>query len=410
MIYDLFLALFVLVSAPKILWQQATGKKRYCRLRERFGAAPPMGKGPGKKIWIHAVSVGEIKAAQPLLHLLRQREPNACILVTMTTTTGFDEARRSLAEADLFRFLPLDFSWIMRRWIRFFSPDLLLFIEGDIWPNLIYEAKRAGVKTALASGKISERSARRLRSFPFLARRLFGTLDTLCVQNEEHRRRFAALVERPIVVAGNLKLDIQPPSIDPVAARGRFALGSNQIALTLSCTHAPEEKELLRELLPLWEKLPDLVLLLAPRHPERFEEVAALLRQMPLSFCFWEEKRANEQVVLVNAMGQMPLCYSASSLSIVAGSFSSKIGGHNVLEPLFYGCPVLFGPHMEKQQEFARLACASGAGWQTSQKLLLQTILEKLSLGESLKERARLGLDAERGSALRTLAEIHCAK
>lgn len=405
MIYDLFLALFVLIAAPKILWQKIMGKKRFCSLTDRFGKNPPHGK-EGRRIWIHAVSVGEIKAAQPFLHLLRQSEPDACILVTMTTATGYDEARRTLGKADLFRFFPLDFSWIMRRWIRTFSPDLLLFIEGDIWPNLIAEAKQAGVKTALLSGKMSERSLRRLRFFPFLARRLYGSLDALCVQNEEHRRRFFSLVKRPIAITGNLKLDIQATSIDPQIARSRFALAPGQVAVTLSCTHAPEEKELLVEMLLLWEQLPDLVLLLAPRHPERFEAVAVILRQMGLSFCRFEEKRKDERVILVDAMGQLPICYAASSIAIVAGSFSSKVGGHNILEPLFYGCPVLFGPEMQKQREFAELAVASGAGWQISSKELSKTLCEKISIRETLQEKAQLASALERGSAERTLNEI----
>ncbi len=405
MIYDLFIVLFVIVSAPKILWQTVRGK-RLCTLRQRFGTRPPYGKPGLQKIWIHAVSVGEIKAAQPLLKLLRQREPTASILVTSTTVTGLEEARRSLSEADLFRFLPLDFSWIMRRWIRFFSPDLLLFVEGDVWPNLIYQAKKAGVKTALVSGKISERSTKRLSYVPFLARRLYFSLDLLSTQNEEYSRRFASLVGRPIQVTGNLKLDIQASAIDRETARRHFSFAPEQIALTLSCTHAPEEKELLETLSPLWKEYPDLVIFLAPRHPERFDEVGELLSKMGFSFCRWEESRKEEQIVLVDAMGKLPICYTASALAIVAGSFSSYVGGHNVLEPFLFGCPVLFGPNMQDQREFARLALASGAAWQGPQQELAQAIRDRLRLSEKLRESAKQTGDQNRGSAQRTFDAI----
>lgn len=400
MIYDFFLALFALAQAPKIFWQQAIRKKRFSTFGERFGKNPPA--GAGKKIWIHAVSVGEVKAAKPLVRLLRQNEPSACILITATTAPGLDEAKRSLPEANLFRFMPLDFSWIMRRWIRTFAPSLLLFIEGDLWPNLIREAKRAGVKTALASGKISERSVKRFRNLPFLAKRLFGFLDVLCVQNEEHRSRFASIIDRPIAVTGNLKLDLEPAPVNLTLMQSRFALAPGQIAVTLSCTHAPEEKELLDSLI----ELPEVVFFLAPRHPERFEEAAAILRKMEIPFCRWEEKREGKRVVLVDAMGQLPHCYAVSSLAIVGGSFSSRIGGHNVLEPLLYGCPVLFGPHMEKQREFARLAIASGAGWQIAQENLPRVLLEKISMGEELRKKARLAGSRERGAAERSWNEI----
>ncbi len=397
MIYDLFLVLFVLGMAPKIIWQKARGK-RFCTLGDRFGRNPPVGPW-AKKIWIHAVSVGEIRAAEPLIRQLRQSDPGVSILVTTTTMTGFEEAGRSL-QADLLRFLPLDFSWVMRRWIRSFAPSLLIFIEGDVWPNLVRQAKCAGVKTALASGKISEKSARRLRRFPFLAKRLYRPLDALCVQNEEYRSRFAALVERPIAITGNLKLDVEIKPLDPSGVRDRFNLPTD-LVVTLSCTHAPEEKELLYEMLTLWKRLPKVVLFLAPRHPERFEAAAAILDELGISFCRWKEKREGERVILVDAMGQLPYCYVLSRIAVVAGSFSSKIGGHNVLEPLFYGCPVLFGPHMEKQKEFARIAIESKSGWQVRQDELSQALFEKISL-----ERPLVADISKRGAAKSTLEVI----
>jgi len=403
--YDLFIALFALISLPRILWQRARGKKRFCTLAERFGVTPPVGPSNRRRIWLHAVSLGEVKSTQPLFRRLLEWDSEAFFLITVATMTGFEEARRLFPEAKV-RFLPLDFSFLMRRWLRCYRPHLLLFIEGDIWPNLIRQAQCSGVKTALVSGKISERSTRRLKWASFLACRLFGSLDALCVQNEEYRQRFASLVERPIVVTGNLKLDVRTEPFNESLAREVLALAPGQVALTLSCTHAPEEKELLEKLLPLWQQLPNLVLLLAPRHPERFDEVAEILEKCPLSFCRLSQRRKDESIVLIDAMGQLPLCYAASALAIVAGSFSSHVGGHNVLEPLLQGCPVLFGPHMHQQQEFCRLAIASQAGWQVAQDQLAEVLLEKIAVAETLKDRAKQAGQAQRGSAERTFAEV----
>lgn len=398
MIYDLLLALFIAGFLPKLLWQKVHGK-RFCTLRERFGSAPPFGKSGKRKIWMHAVSVGEVKAAQPLLRQLRQADPTACILVTTCTMAGLEEARRMLSEADLFRILPLDFSWIMRSWIRSFGPDLLLFIEGDIWPNLVHLAKKAGVKTALVSGKISERSAKRLRTFSFLAKRLYGELDLLAVQHQGYKERFESFLKRPIEISGNLKLDLPVVAMDAGAARAHFSLAPSQLAVTLSCTHAPEEKELLDALKPLWEERPDLILFLAPRHPERFREVMQILKKAKIPFCQWGDVRCGEKVVLINAMGQLPICYAASSLAIVAGSFSSQIGGHNVFEPILYGCPVLFGPHMQSQRELCRLALECGAGWQVSVSEIAAAISSMLQNADLHREQAKRAAALRRGSA-----------
>ena len=415
MIYNFLLVLYALGMAPKILWHVwRRGKKVPC-LKDRFGLHAPRVRGDGKRIWIHAVSLGEIKAAQALIHQLHQSDASLKLLVTTATATGHEEACRSFAHAAMIRYLPLDFSWIMRRWVRSFSPDLIVFVEGDIWPNLLKEAHRSHTMTALVSGKISEKSAKRFRLFRKVADRIFGSLDLLCVQNEEHRDRFSSFVQRPIHISGNLKLDIPPTPIDPEAIRRRFGLAPEQMVLTISCTHAPEEKELLSALIPLWEKIPDLVFFLAPRHPERFQEIASLLRQMKIPFSRWSETLSSEaplgsrrwggeeRLILVDAMGQLPHCYCVSRLAIVAGSFSSHNGGHNVVEPCLYGCPVLFGPSMHAQKELAKIASLSGVGKEVSEEMLAPTVLDWLESPAPMRANTLRFIEQNRGSAARTV-------
>lgn len=404
MIYNVLLTLFAIGMGPKVLWQMWQRGKQVPSLKDRFGFDPPIrSESAGKRIWIHAVSLGEVKATRALIDNLCKSDATLHLLVTTSTATGYEEACCSFSNRALVRYFPLDFSWTMRRWIRSFRPNLLIFVEGDLWPNLMREAQSLQVKTALVSGKISEKSAKRFCLFRALSRRLFDSLDLLCVQNEEYRDRFAQFVNRPIHVSGNMKLDLEPISIDSAAIRRRFALRDEQIAITISSTHAPEEKELLTVLRPLWEHIPDLAVFLAPRHPERFEAVASLLHQMKIPFCRWNENRNQEPLILVDAMGQLPLCYGVSSAAIVAGSFSSRKGGHNVLEPCLYGCPVLFGPHMHAQKELAKIALQYGVGRQVSEDLLVSTLFEWFESLAPLRSNALRLIEKNRGSTLRTV-------
>ena len=380
MFFNFLIALLSLFMAPKIFWHRYRGKKMP-GLKDRLGLISPIPK-EGRRIWLHAVSLGEMKAAAPLIELLLPCE----LLITTATATGFEEAKRSFPFAQI-RYFPLDFSYIMRKWLRAFSPELLVFIEGDLWPNLLQEAKRAKIKTALVSGKISQKSTLRLQRVPFIAKRLLD-LDLICAQNEEHRNRFASLTTRPIEISGNLKLDIPPKP----AREMHFA----KPAVTLSCTHAPEEKELLSCLNPHLHRF---TLFLAPRHPERFAEVVHILQDLQIPFSLWSDP-ASSGVILVDAMGQLHHCYAMSQVAIVAGSFSSRIGGHNVLEPCLYGCPVFFGPFMHTQKEIARLVLDAGAGKQLASSELVEALLAWLE--HPPREKALFLASQCAGSAKRT--------
>jgi len=361
MIYDCILAIGCLIFLPKVL-------KR--KLRQRFGRdIPPLRNA----IWIHAVSVGEVKSAKGLVEKLKV--DGFSILVTTGTATGQEEAKRSL-RADAYAFLPLDFSWIMRRWVRTLKPQALIFVESDFWYNLLKEAKKAGVKTVLVSGKLSPKSARRFKLLRPLASKLFSLFDTILVQTELHQSRFAPFAKTQI--GGNLKLDAAPLPVDPKWAS--YFQGFN---ILISCTHAPEENDILDALESI-----EGTLYLAPRHPERYSEVAALLASKNIPFCRWSQFTPS-RVILIDSMGLLPIFYTHCDLAIVAGSFSSRIGGHNILEPCLYGTPVLFGPHMHQQTELAHLILATGAGRQVALPNLAQAIRDYAQNPQSLREGAR---------------------
>lgn len=328
--------------------------------RQRLGLDIPNGK---EVIWIHAVSVGEVKSAKGLLEKLKSEYSNTYILITTCTATGLEEAERSLTQADSFCFLPIDFSWIMKKWVTALQPKLLIFVETDLWYNLLNEAKKIGTKTVLVSGKISERSAKRYKVASFFAKKLFSKLDLILVQNEEHYARFTPW-SKNLHIGGNLKLDAIPLSIDRKKWGSHF-LGQN---ILITCTHEPEEIDLLLAL----SDIPGTIYI-APRHPERFTQIADLLKCKQIPYITWSQignKTGCERVVLIDSMGILPIFYSFCKLTIVAGSFSSHIGGHNILEPCLYGTPVFFGPSMHQQTELVARVLSANAGCQSTLETL----------------------------------------
>jgi 3-deoxy-D-manno-octulosonic-acid transferase len=401
MIYNLLLIVFAIIMAPKIIWQILRYRKKGPRLRDRLGRDAPRPMGAKKRVWIHAVSLGEMKAAQPLVEHLLGKDPSTEFLLTTSTKTGLEQAEKIRASRQV-RYFPLDFSWTMRRWVEAFQPDLLIFVEGDLWPNLIRAARRWKIKIALVSGKISECSARRFVLFQRVCRDIFGALDLVCVQNEEYRDRFAALTTQPVHIGGNLKLDVFPEKVNSEQVRQKFCLSADQTVITISCTHAPEEKDLLLAIRPLWDRIPDLVIFLAPRHPERFESAANELCRMKIPFSRWGSGRVQEQVILVDAMGCLPQCYCVSAAVVMGGSFASKVGGHNVFEPCLYGCFVLFGPWMQTQKELAHIVLQSGAGMQAEEGSLAGCLLEGLDSLSAVKANIARLIEKNRSSTERT--------
>lgn len=363
-LYHLFLVLYLL---PQLFLNCLRGK-RYPQILQRFGWIPPLTSSK-KIVWIHAVSVGEAKAALPFLSLCKEKW-DAFVLITTTTKTGFEEAKRSLSQADAFYFLPLDFRFCVKRFIQRVHPSILFLMESDFWPNLLQEMKKSGGQVVLLNGKMSERSFRRWSFVPRLSRKVFEPIDLFCVQNEQYAASFRKLVQNPSKVhsTGNVKLDARAqtfPSFDFV---------SSLPLLTVSCTHLPEELWIVRALRNgPWK------ILLAPRHPERFAEVSRSLEKEGIRFARFGENLGNEEVVLIDAMGKLPLCYAKSQLAIVGGSFVPHVGGHNIFEPCLYGCPVIFGPFMSAQKDLVQKILSLKAGMQVPLEKLSEAVLSLLA-------------------------------
>ncbi|MDX8431802.1 MAG: glycosyltransferase N-terminal domain-containing protein [Candidatus Algichlamydia australiensis] len=306
--------------------------------------------------WIHAVSVGETKAATPFAIALKKRDPKAQIVISCGTKTGLAEAKKSLPELDAHFRLPLDATWLMKPLVKLFNPNHFFLVETDLWPNLLYFLKKNGTTCSLINAKMSDKSYRRYKLFPIFARSQMGYFDHICLQSESYRKCFAPYFSGELLVTGNLKWDALAIKTFPK---------EKEFTITLGSTHPGEERLLLEALKDFPAKI-----YVVPRHPQRFSEVRKLVKNYP-------------KALLVDQMGVLCDYYAKSQIAIVGGSFLPGIGGHNIFEPLAYGTPVIFGPHMSGQEEMARLAKKSGAGRQCEAEELVMEIKKLEGKGEA---------------------------
>ncbi len=403
--YNFILLLAAFFSLPKLFW------KKYRRsLKERLGLKLPSFNLPleGKRIWIHAVSVGETKAVIPLVQIIQKEIPGALIVFSTTTETGQSEAKRCLPGLQGYFLLPFDFSWTMRKLKELIRPDVLILVEGDFWYNFM----KTSPKVILVNGKISENSTRRFSWIPFFTKKLFSRLDILCLQSQRYARRFEKLGINPqkIIVTGNLKFDMALPHIDIEKWKADLGIAPHDRVITLGSTHEGEEEQILVALEHLWLQFPTLKLLIVPRHPDRFDRVAKLLEDLHITFCRFSHhsgRIGNERVILIDAMGILNPCYQLSDLAIVCGSFIPRVGGHNIFEPVSLCVPTLFGPHMESQRDLVEVVLQAGAGRQVRIDNLFSAVTEILSSPPVAMKAAGKKLAEEvHGSTPRTWASI----
>jgi len=398
--YNAALFLVGVAALPQLLWNFLFHGK----YRQRFQhKALPSFSSP--LIWIHAVSVGEVKAASALFPALKKQYPGYAFLISTTTETGYAEAQRGMQEAEAHIFLPLDFSWTMKRLVKTLDPRMLILVESDLWYHLLHFAKAQGASTFLVNGKISERSFQRFRKVPFLTQRLWQHLDSLCVQNSSYKERFESLgcPKDKIMVTGNLKFDICAPSVQKNLLRKKWGITEEKV-IVLGSTHPGEEELLLKILLPFG------LLILAPRHPERFSEVEALLKKYKISYARYSEDvqplLKGKQVLLLDVMGALTSCYQMADVAIVCGSFIPGVGGHNIFEPMALGTPTLFGPFMQTQAEMASRAKQAGAAVQVKESEVaeeVKALLEDPMKWEARREAGLRFAEESRGTVERTL-------
>lgn len=416
-LYETILFIISLLALPKLLYDYFIYKKYRQSFFARLGIK---NQTKNKKIetnaliWIHAVSMGETKAAVALTRELKRLFPDSSLLISSTTETGHAEAKRSFPFADFHIYLPFDFASIIYPLVSRFQPRLVILSESDLWYNFLRYSKDQGAVIALVSGKMSERSMSRFKKVPFFTKRLLNLFDVLCLQNNLYKERFDEIEATPekVVVTGNLKLDEEYPqlSTDEVNEwKQKLGIDPTQLVLTIGSTHDPEEQLFIQTLKEIWKVTPNLKVLIVPRHPERFKEVAQMLQKADISsisFTNIHERTGNEKVILIDAMGMLRMCYQLSDMAIVGGSYTKKVGGHNILEPCWYGKPVLFGPCMHTQVELVDLVKQYQAGLQVGPEELKDVLLLWIENAETRKLIGRQGISLIqdlKGSTKRTV-------
>jgi 3-deoxy-D-manno-octulosonic-acid transferase len=359
LLYSAALAAAFLVAAPFYLWKGRGTGKYLASFAERTGRLPTsLNPGRDRSIWIHAVSVGEVLAARALVGPLKEAFPEHKLFVSTTTVAGNGVARKSIRDADGFLFAPFDLPGPVRKALDVLNPALLVLVETEIWPNLIHDARRRGTRVAIVNGRLSERSFAGYRRVRPLLRRVLVEIDLFLMQGEDHARRvrdLGAPAER-VRVVGNLKFDaLDAARVSDELARLLEAVPGGPLWVAGS-TMPGEEEIVLAALRRIRERFPETALIVAPRHPERFDEVPALveaagfrcLRRTRLQPGAWR----NGSVVLLDTLGELAQVYSLASVVFVGGSLVPT-GGHNILEPAVSGKAVIVGPHMENFREIA---------------------------------------------------------
>jgi 3-deoxy-D-manno-octulosonic-acid transferase len=360
LLYTLLVWLLLPYMLFHLVWR---GRRQPAYLRhigERFGRYSQRAGQP--LIWVHAVSVGETRAAVPLIRRLQERYPRHRILLTHMTPTGRETGEQLFGEDVLRCYLPYDFPFAVGRFLDHFRPEVGLLMETEIWFNLIHAARRRGVPLLLVNGRMSEKSARGYARFGVLAQASLQELAAVAAQTEVDAQRLMALGANSVQVAGNLKFDMEPPEAAFNLGRTlRARFGANRPIFLAASTREGEEALLLDALPQL--SVPGLLTVIVPRHPQRFDQVAAMLAQRGIPFqrrSAEEPVRPDTSVVLGDSMGEMFAYYVASDLAFIGGSLL-PFGGQNLIEAAAVGTPVLVGPHTHNFQEAAQLAVECGA-------------------------------------------------
>ncbi len=420
LVYTCLLTLGSLLALPFI------GLALLVRPRYRLGLAQRLSHLPSAVtrslgtqpvLWLHAPSVGEILATRPFLRGLKARFPDATVVLSVLTPTAYSAASSRLPEADAVIYFPLDHPVCVRRTVRQLQPRIFFFTETEIWPNCLSILSQQGIPTILVSGRFSARAARRYGLVRPVFEPVFGALSLCCMQTQADAERvIAAGVPRErVMVTGNFKVDGNVQSDD----QGKAILTQHGLAhrpvLIAASTHRGEEEIVLDGYRQLRTAIPALLLLLAPRYPQRFAEVESLLKKAGLDYA----KRSRPVspsgpsigVFLLDSLGELASFYSAATAAFVGGSLVKGPGGHSVIEPALARVPVLFGPYTRNFASIVAALKRTGGGIEVVDAASLvqhaRPLLQDLTVSREVGRRAYAAIQQERGAVERTLSAVH---
>jgi len=391
-------------------------RKKYRRgLAEKLGRVEAR-EGAAPCVWLHGVSVGEVLSLQPLVEVLGREMPEWEVVLTTTTQTGREVAERDYPGYRVFHF-PLDFSWVVEKVFRLIRPTCVLLAEGELWPNFLAVAGRKGVPVAVVNGRLSEKSVRGYRMMKRILGGRYPGVRLWCLQNEREagKVRMLGVSEESLIVTGNLKYDKEFSGKPKGPPGGVVEMLRGGRVLVAGSTHPGEDEALLWVFGELRERFPDLKLVLVPRHPERWDEVAKLIRETGSGVVrrtaleHGETGDGSERVLLLDTLGELTSVYALADVVFVGGSLA-PVGGHNVLEPASLGKPSVFGKYMFKSAGLAADVEEGGGGYMVETKEeLLQRCAELFSsreLAEKVGRNAMAVVERSRGSSERTLRAL----
>ena len=420
-IYNLLLALALLVSAPYWLFRLLRQGKYRKGVGSRLGMLPAhlcsLAAAGKPVVWVHAVSVGEILAVAGLIEEMRRRFTGCAIAISTTTSTGHKLAGDRFGAENVF-FFPLDLSFAVGRYLRLLRPMLVVIAETEFWPNFLRAARRSGAAVAVVNARVSDRSFPRYRRFAILLRMVLRNVDCFLAQSEADAQRLVAIGAEPsrVQVAGNLKFDAVAPTAKPEIGQllSRVQeVGAGPIVV-LGSTVEGEEQMLLATVRAIFGQHPRSLIILAPRHKERFEAVAALLGNYGVpftrrSYTEWPRNVTCGSVLLLDSIGELASVYALAYVAFVGGSLAAR-GGHNILEPAACGIPIIVGPHTENFRDIVQKFAAGGGVLVVRDEHELQSALLRLLADpverKQLGERALGILRENQGAMEHTLAEL----
>ncbi len=410
-LYNLVLVLATVFFSPVILFKMITVPKYRGGITQKLGRVRKRLKKvirDTRPIWIHAVSVGEVMAAHPLIRELRKKYPTRKLILSTVTVTGNYTARQRVPEADVVFFFPFDYPWIVRRVIRKINPIIVLVAETELWPNFFRALSREGIPSAVINGRISPPSFNNYMKLRRFFRLVFSNVTLFCMQSDEDAVRIKAIGADPdrVIVTGNLKFDLKIHGI-PTST---VSLAPNSKVITAGSTHRGEEAALLTVFRRLREKYPELVLIIAPRHPERFDEVEGLINKAGYE-CQRRTRPGGpiKDVLLLDTIGELRSFYGICDIAFVGGSLV-KVGGHNLLEPAAMKKPVIFSRYMFNFKEISEALIFAGGGILVKDKEELYIKVDKLlsdkKYAQLIGSRAFAVIEANSGAAARTIDAV----
>lgn len=430
LLYSFFFTLAFIALLPYFAYQALVNRKYLSNLRERLGWLPDELQAETRPtIWLHAVSVGETLAARPLITALRQRFPQHRLIVSTTTATGQAVAHAQIAEADGVCYFPFDWQFAVRRALDVLKPQVVILMESELWLNFLLECEVRKIPVLVANGRISDRSFARARKLGFFTRRLYAPLTRLLMQSQADVERAVVLGAPPerVRVSGNLKYDLgadEAPQLIATADELEATLALRAAPLIIAGSTSEGEEEIILEAFAQLRQVAGLAhtrLLIAPRHPERFDAVARALAAAQWNFVRRSEARKHDDtartaaVILLDSVGELAALYNFAAVVFIGGSLIPK-GGHNILEAARYGKPIIVGPHTENfraiTQEFLRRAAllqlrsTNARDLVNELRIAWQGLVEDAPRAQTLGANARQAIADNRGATARTVAAI----